>query len=208
MSENTYNQAAHSGAVNIMDYVDKIEKFLESLLDKFNRWQADTYKDILLSDIFGIEKSELKDYSLQKVNGISEDSLNALCQQYGISDYIISRDIDGQMYFAGRKDFQIKHMGHRIELEEIERGINAHDRVDRSCCSYDAKRSRIYAYYTGSVDKKELHGALKEKLPLYMVPNRFVHVRSFVLNKNGKIDETDALNILKAVVELVTLPIA
>ncbi len=95
---------------------------------------------------------------------------------------------DGQMYFAGRKDFQIKHMGHRIELEEIERGINAHDRVDRSCCSYDAKRSRIYAYYTGSVDKKELHGALKEKLPLYMVPNRFVHVSSFVLNKNGKID--------------------
>ena len=100
MSENMYNQAAHSGAVNMMDYVDKIEKFLESLLDKFNRWQADTYKDILLSDIFGIEKSELKDYSLHKVNGISEDSLNALCQQYGISDYIISRDIDGQMYFA------------------------------------------------------------------------------------------------------------
>ena len=30
---------------------------------------------------------------------------------------------DGQLYFAGRKDFQIKRMGHRIELEEIENTI-------------------------------------------------------------------------------------
>ena len=30
---------------------------------------------------------------------------------------------DGLLYFAGRKDFQIKHMGHRIELEEIEHAL-------------------------------------------------------------------------------------
>jgi acyl-CoA synthetase (AMP-forming)/AMP-acid ligase II len=38
------------------------------------------------------------------------------------------------------------------------------------------------------VDEKKLHRWLKEKLPLYMVPNRFVHVKAFELNKNGKID--------------------
>lgn len=32
---------------------------------------------------------------------------------------------DGLLYFAGRKDFQIKHMGHRIELEEIEHALAA-----------------------------------------------------------------------------------
>jgi len=85
---------------------------------------------------------------------------------------------DGQMYFAGRKDFQIKHMGHRIELEEIERCI----------CTYDAAKKRITAYYTGSMEKKELHLKLKEKLPVYMVPNRFNHVKEFILNKNGKVD--------------------
>ena len=109
------------------------------------------------------------------------------CRMYRTGD-VARIGEDGQMYFAGRKDFQIKHMGHRIELEEIERGINASEQVERSCCSYDEKRSRIYAYYTGSIDKKELHGQLKEKLPLYMVPNRFVHVKRFRLNKNGKID--------------------
>ena len=30
---------------------------------------------------------------------------------------------NGELFFCGRKDFQIKHMGHRIELEEIERAI-------------------------------------------------------------------------------------
>lgn len=33
-------------------------------------------------------------------------------------------DVYGELYFAGRKDFQIKHMGHRIELEEIECALN------------------------------------------------------------------------------------
>lgn len=95
---------------------------------------------------------------------------------------------DGEMYFAGRKDFQIKHMGHRIELEEIERGINALTEVERSICTYNPERKRITAYYTGEIDKKELHMRLKEKLPVYMVPNRFNHVKEFRLNKNGKVD--------------------
>lgn len=95
---------------------------------------------------------------------------------------------DSEMYFAGRKDFQIKHMGHRIELEEIERGINAVEGVERSICSYDEKRQRITAYYSGTKDKKSLHLELKEILPVYMVPNRFSHVREFLLNKNGKVD--------------------
>jgi acyl-coenzyme A synthetase/AMP-(fatty) acid ligase len=105
---------------------------------------------------------------------------------------------DGEMYFAGRKDFQIKHMGHRIELEEIERGINAVDGVERSICTYDADKKRITAFYTGAMEKKELHLKLKEKLPVYMVPNRFSHVREFRLNKNGKIDRK-VLNELEVI---------
>ena len=30
---------------------------------------------------------------------------------------------EGELYFRGRKDFQIKYQGHRIELEEIERAV-------------------------------------------------------------------------------------
>ena len=106
---------------------------------------------------------------------------------------------DGQMYFAGRKDFQIKHMGHRIELEEIEGGINNMPDVSRSICVYDENRHRISAYYTGDVDKKTLHLQLKEALPVYMVPNKFIHVSEFILNKNGKIDRKrlDELEVIE-----------
>ena len=34
------------------------------------------------------------------------------------------REVDGLLHFVGRKDNQIKHMGYRIELEEIEAAIN------------------------------------------------------------------------------------
>ena len=39
---------------------------------------------------------------------------------------------NGEMCFAGRKDFQIKFMGHRIELEEIERAMEKVPQIDRS----------------------------------------------------------------------------
>ena len=98
------------------------------------------------------------------------------------------RGDDGELYFAGRKDFQIKHMGHRIELEEIERSIDKIEGVERCLCCFDQKKNRIYAYYKGLIDKKTLHAELKADLPLYMVPNRFFHIKEFILNKNGKAD--------------------
>jgi D-alanine--poly(phosphoribitol) ligase subunit 1 len=100
---------------------------------------------------------------------------------------------DGAIRFAGRQDFQIKHMGHRIELEEIEKDVMALSGVSRCICSFDDRKKRIAAYYTGSLDKRSLHLKLKAKLPVYMVPNRFCHVENFPLNKNGKIDRK-ALN--------------
>lgn len=107
---------------------------------------------------------------------------------------------DGELYFAGRKDFQIKHMGHRIELEEIERSIDSMEGVERSICSFDAKKNRISLYYKGVIDKKTLHRKAKECLPLYMVPNKFFHIKNFVLNKNGKADRK-ALSELEEVDE-------
>ena len=40
-------------------------------------------------------------------------------------------DEDGELVFAGRKDFQIKHMGHRIELEEIESAMNGVNHIQK-----------------------------------------------------------------------------
>ena len=95
---------------------------------------------------------------------------------------------DGNLYFAGRGDFQIKHMGHRIELEEIETAFTALEGVDRAVCFFDQKKNRIVSFYTGTIDGKEVRTGLKVSLPAYMVPNRINKVDEMPLNKNGKID--------------------
>ncbi len=95
---------------------------------------------------------------------------------------------DGNYYFAGRVDFQIKHMGHRIELEEIETNLGLLEGLTRACCVFQEEKNRIVAFYTGSAEPRELRRALKEKVPVYMVPNKFIRLESLPLNKNGKID--------------------
>ena len=97
-------------------------------------------------------------------------------------------DENGELVFSGRKDFQIKYMGHRIELEEIEREMAAIDGVERCCCIFDEKRSRLKGFYIGSVEKDVLHAEMKEKLPAFMVPGILRRVEDMPLTKNGKID--------------------
>jgi amino acid adenylation domain len=94
----------------------------------------------------------------------------------------------GELMYAGRKDFQIKHMGHRIELGEIETAALAVDGVKQACCLYDTERSRIVLFYAGSQNDDELKEALSVYVPHYMIPNRFVKMDEIPLNINGKLD--------------------
>lgn len=94
----------------------------------------------------------------------------------------------GELMFCGRKDFQIKYMGHRIELEEIERVIGAMPDVERCCCIFDPLKSKLYGFYVGLAEPNELRRWLQQELPLYMVPGALRQLPELPLNKNGKID--------------------
>lgn len=93
---------------------------------------------------------------------------------------------DGELVFCGRKDFQIKHMGHRIELEEVEKAMESINGVNRACCVFDEKKGKLYGFYIGDIDKKELHINLSKRLPIFMVPGALRKAEEFPLNKNGK----------------------
>lgn len=97
-------------------------------------------------------------------------------------------DEAGNLYFCGRKDFQIKHMGHRIELEEIERTISAIEGVQRCCCIYDEKKHRIHGFYVGEKEENLLQQQIRMKLPVFMAPNTLMKLEEFPMTKNGKID--------------------
>jgi amino acid adenylation domain-containing protein len=95
---------------------------------------------------------------------------------------------NGQLYYVTRKDFQIKHMGHRIELGEIEAAFQALDGIERVCCIYDEPNTKIIGFYVGELDAKAIIEQLTERLPRFMIPNRFCQVETMPLTKNGKID--------------------
>ena len=95
---------------------------------------------------------------------------------------------DNELMFNGRKDFQIKYLGHRIELEEIEKSIMEIEEVRRTCTIFDEEKSKLYAFYIGDISKADLQSKLREKLPIYMLPTKIIELEEFPLTKNGKID--------------------
>ena len=101
----------------------------------------------------------------------------------------------GEIMFLGRKDFQIKHQGcYRIELGEIETAILSARGVDNGCCLFDGEKDEILCVYTGELEPQALDGFLREKLPVYMLPNRFFHRKSLPMTINDKIDRVALKN--------------
>ena len=94
----------------------------------------------------------------------------------------------GELMFLGRADDQVKYMGHRIELAEVELAMNGIPGVERSCCVFDEQKSRLHGFYCGSVERKELAGLLKDRLPVFMIPGYLHQVQSMPVTGRGKID--------------------
>ena len=92
--------------------------------------------------------------------------------------------------YVSRKDHQIKHLGQRIELGDIEASATGVEGVERSCCLYDAKRKKIKLFYVGGIAKEELAEQLRALLPSFMVPGAIRQIDAMPLTKNGKIDRT------------------
>lgn len=101
-------------------------------------------------------------------------------------------DEQGRLCYISRKDFQIKHMGHRVELPEIELKCNQISGVHRAACVYDESRRRIILFVETEkgidLTSVEVIEKLKESLPAYMVPGKVRILTEIPLNANGKID--------------------
>lgn len=96
----------------------------------------------------------------------------------------------GEIMFLSRKDNQVKHMGQRVELSEIELFINSLDQIDASICFYDHDKQKIILIYQGKADKKYILDGIKDYLPKYMFPNIIYKLDQLPYNSNGKIDRT------------------
>lgn len=95
---------------------------------------------------------------------------------------------DGNLLFKGRKDRQIKHMGHRVELDEVEYAANQIQGVEECCCIYKKEKEALFLFYSGNAEKREVVLELRKVLPGFMVPRKVNKLEVLPKLANGKID--------------------
>lgn len=104
-------------------------------------------------------------------------------------------DDSGCLYHLGRRDFQIKIRGFRVEPAEIEDALRRHPAIQQAAVVAKALHSGekgLVAYFTtanGAIPTvSELRGLLAAGLPDYMIPAAFVPLDSLPVNAFGKLD--------------------
>jgi len=107
---------------------------------------------------------------------------------------------DGRIEFLGRRDFQVKLRGHRLELGEIEYVLLTHPQVREAAVLVredDPTQPRLVAYVAvadglaagnAAALRAELRQWLRRKLPDYMLPSAIVTLESLPQTPEGKTD--------------------
>lgn len=113
---------------------------------------------------------------------------------YRTGDLAWRRD-DGVYEFAGRKDRQVKVMGYRIELAEVEHAVRSLDAV-RDAAVVLTRDTRtgideLVAVYEAGPELEALAviAGVKRHLPPYMVPRRALRVGALPRGDRGKVDQ-------------------
>jgi acyl carrier protein len=102
---------------------------------------------------------------------------------------------DGCLFHLGRKDFQVKVRGYRVEIAAVQKALLDLENI-REAVVVDREDSigekRLIAYLVcdtlSAPSVSSLRRALLLKLPDYMIPSAFVILDAFPLTPNGKVD--------------------
>ena len=105
---------------------------------------------------------------------------------------------DGQLYYCGRMDLQIKLHGYRIEIEDIENNLVKLPELSKAAVMPVYKGGQVRsltAYVVARESIKEpfeaaqkIREQLKEHLPDYMIPKKIEFMEALPMTNNGKVD--------------------
>ena len=107
---------------------------------------------------------------------------------------------DGQLYYCGRKDFQIKLHGYRIEIEDIENNISKHLNINNVAVVPQYEKDDITVKYLKAFiennnkiensfeESKKIKEQLKQYLPNYMIPKKISFIEKIPMTNNCKVD--------------------
>jgi amino acid adenylation domain-containing protein len=123
------------------------------------------------------------------------DSHGPFAHVYYRTGDMVRRDEDGLLWFLGRKDRMVKTRGHRVELDEVEAALAAHEAVAEAASFTmpdDAGSRAIMAAVTLHPDRaatpRDIRSFVRERLPGYAVPQAIRVLEELPRTSTGKID--------------------
>ena len=104
---------------------------------------------------------------------------------------------DGQLMVLGRRDSQIKHMGYRMEIGEVDAALRRISGLQEECVLFDSGKDLLWCFYTGEPDEKQIRAGLREQLARYMIPDRFVKLEEMPHTPSMKLDRVRLKEMIK-----------
>lgn len=100
-------------------------------------------------------------------------------------------------YYKGRKDFQVKINGHRIEIEDIENNLISIYEIEKAIVVYDSRAKQLKAYVKTreQISEIKIIESLRNKIPAYMIPKKYYFVNEFPLTFNKKVNRKKLLEL-------------
>lgn len=114
---------------------------------------------------------------------------------------LVSMLPNGALVYMGRKDFQVKIHGFRIELEEIETALKNHPEIKQASVQVIINQQgnkKLIASLVAEgahLERSILNAYLRARLPAYMIPSQFIWLEKMPLTANGKIDRKALQNL-------------
>jgi amino acid adenylation domain-containing protein len=112
------------------------------------------------------------------------------------------RDASGVFHHLGRVDNQIKVMGNRVELEEIDSHLRELAQVELVATVawpvIDGSIRGLVGFVAApELQPQQIMAGLKQRLPAYSVPSRILALQQMPLNQNGKVDRNALVRLLE-----------
>ena len=131
-----------------------------------------------------INGDELNAFSIIENNGHTE-------RAFFSGDYAYYKN--GNLFFSGRKDSQIKHKGNRIDLNEVDNAL----RILGFNSFTVYFRNKIYSFVlTSKATEKNIIDELSLVLPDYYLPNQIFAIDRFPYTSSNKIDKSKLIQII------------
>jgi D-alanine--poly(phosphoribitol) ligase subunit 1 len=137
-----------------------------------------------------LDRADLTDARFRRIDG----------ERWYLTGDAAYRDADGLFHHLGRLDNQIKVLGNRVELEDVESHLRAVTGAIAAAVigwpQDNAAQSLVAFTVGGTLSAAQARSALADRLPAYMVPSAIYAVDAMPLSSNGKLDRARLAGLL------------